>query len=48
MDTAVSLWVTGAVGAGVAYGTPQISAAVALATVVALRAPKRRARRNGA
>jgi putative Mg2+ transporter-C (MgtC) family protein len=47
MSTAVSLWVTGAIGAGVAYGNPQISAALTLLTLVALRAPKGRARRRG-
>ena len=48
MNTAVSLWVTGAIGAGVAYGSPRISAAVALVSLVALRAPKSHARREGA
>jgi putative Mg2+ transporter-C (MgtC) family protein len=48
MNTAVSLWIAGAIGAGVAYGSPQISAALALVTLVALRAPKPRAWRKGA
>jgi putative Mg2+ transporter-C (MgtC) family protein len=39
MNTAVSLWVTGAVGMGVAYGAPHISAALTLTSLVALRAP---------
>ncbi len=39
MDTAVSLWVTGAIGAGVAHGIPLTSAALAGATTLALRAP---------
>jgi putative Mg2+ transporter-C (MgtC) family protein len=48
VSTAVSLWVTGAVGAGVAYGTPLISAAVSLMSVLALRGPSLAARRKGA
>jgi putative Mg2+ transporter-C (MgtC) family protein len=48
MNTAVSLWVTGAVGAGVAYGVPQISAALTLMSLVALRWPDSLARRKGA
>jgi putative Mg2+ transporter-C (MgtC) family protein len=39
MSTAVSLWVTGAIGAGVAYEIPLISAALSLVIVVALSAP---------
>jgi putative Mg2+ transporter-C (MgtC) family protein len=39
MSTAVSLWVTGAIGAGVAYGIPLISAAVSLMSLIALAAP---------
>lgn len=39
LSTAISLWVTGAVGAGVAYGTPLISAALSLMSVVGLWAP---------
>jgi len=48
MSTAVSLWVTGAIGAGVAYGTPLISAALSLMTFLALSAPAvvRRMRRT--
>jgi putative Mg2+ transporter-C (MgtC) family protein len=48
MSTAMSLWVTGAIGAGVAYGNAQISAALTLLTLVALRAPKALARRGSA
>jgi putative Mg2+ transporter-C (MgtC) family protein len=47
MNTAVSLWLTGAIGAGVAYGGPVISAALTLGSLVALRAPKPRARGRG-
>jgi putative Mg2+ transporter-C (MgtC) family protein len=36
MNSAVSLWVTGAIGAGVAYGTPLLSAALSLLSVLAL------------
>jgi putative Mg2+ transporter-C (MgtC) family protein len=39
MSTAVSLWVTGAIGAGVAYGLPLISAALSLMSVLALWLP---------
>src|SRR4051812_44139861 len=39
MSTAVSLWATGAIGAGVAYGAPLISAALSLMSVLALWAP---------
>jgi putative Mg2+ transporter-C (MgtC) family protein len=39
MSTAVSLWVTGAIGAGVAYGRPLISAALMLMSALALRMP---------
>jgi putative Mg2+ transporter-C (MgtC) family protein len=46
MSTAVSLWVTGAIGAGVAYGNPLISAALALASVLALWAPSLVSRRQ--
>jgi putative Mg2+ transporter-C (MgtC) family protein len=48
MSTAMSLWVTGAIGAGVAYGNAQIPAALTLLTLVALRAPKAFARRGRA
>lgn len=37
--TAVSLWATGAIGAGVAYDIPAISAAVSLMSVLALSGP---------
>lgn len=46
-STAVSLWVTGAVGAGVAYGIPSISAAVSLMTLLALRGPSLAGWRKG-
>lgn len=36
MSTAVSLWVTGAIGAGVAYGAPLIAAAVSLLCALTL------------
>jgi putative Mg2+ transporter-C (MgtC) family protein len=39
MATAVALWVTGAIGTGVAYGQTLVSAAVSLMCLVALRAP---------
>jgi putative Mg2+ transporter-C (MgtC) family protein len=39
MKTAVSLWVTGAIGAGIAYGNSLISAALSLISVLALWAP---------
>lgn len=48
MATAVSLWVTGAIGAGVAYGGWPISAALAVLAVVALRRPRPRARGGAA
>jgi putative Mg2+ transporter-C (MgtC) family protein len=48
MSTAASLWVTGAVGAGVAYGVPQLSAALTLLSLVALRAPSALVERRGA
>lgn len=48
MSTAVSLWVTGAIGAGVAYGSPLISAALSLMSVLALWAPTLLKRRQGA
>jgi putative Mg2+ transporter-C (MgtC) family protein len=44
MNTAVSLWVTAAMGVGVAYGSVVIPAALTLLTFAALRAPKSRAR----
>jgi putative Mg2+ transporter-C (MgtC) family protein len=48
MSTAVGLWVTGAIGAGVAYGIPLISAALSLMSVLALEAPTLVRRRQGA
>jgi putative Mg2+ transporter-C (MgtC) family protein len=39
MATAVTRWVTGAIGAGIAYGATLVSAAVSLMCLVALRAP---------
>jgi putative Mg2+ transporter-C (MgtC) family protein len=44
MTSAVSLWVTAAIGAGAAYGSIHIPAALTLLSLVALRAPKPRAR----
>lgn len=48
MTTAVSLWVTGAIGAGVAFGAGHVSAVLALLSSIALHAPKPRARIGGA
>jgi uncharacterized membrane protein YhiD involved in acid resistance len=39
LSTAVSLWVTGAIGAGVAYGDPLVSTAVSLIVAAAFWAP---------
>jgi putative Mg2+ transporter-C (MgtC) family protein len=39
LSTAVSLWVTGAIGAGVAYGIPLISMGLSLMTLLALAGP---------
>jgi putative Mg2+ transporter-C (MgtC) family protein len=39
MSTAVSLWLTGAIGAGVAYETPLISATLSLVSLMALAGP---------
>jgi putative Mg2+ transporter-C (MgtC) family protein len=39
MGTAVSRWVAGAIGAGVAYELPLLSAAIALMSLLALAAP---------
>jgi putative Mg2+ transporter-C (MgtC) family protein len=47
MSTAVSLWITGAIGAGVAYGSPLISAALSVMSVLALWAPSLVRRRRG-
>ncbi len=46
MSTAVSLWVTGAIGAGVAMGAPLTSAALSLMTLVTLVASPRKRRRS--
>ena len=46
LSAAVSLWVTGAIGAGVAYGNALLSTAVSLMTVVAFWAPSLARRRN--
>jgi hypothetical protein len=40
--------VTGAIGAGVVYGSPLVSVALTLVSLVALRAPKLGAPRRGA
>ena len=39
LSTAVSLWVSGAIGAGVAYGDAIVSAAISLMSLLALWAP---------
>jgi putative Mg2+ transporter-C (MgtC) family protein len=44
LGTAVSLWVTGAIGVGAAYGRPLVPAAVSLLSLVALWAPLARER----
>lgn len=44
MGVAVSLWVAGAIGAGVAYGAPLVSAALSVTTVLVLWAPSIRRR----
>jgi putative Mg2+ transporter-C (MgtC) family protein len=46
MSTAVSLWVTGAIGVGVAYRSPLISASLSLMSVLALWAPSLAMRRR--
>jgi putative Mg2+ transporter-C (MgtC) family protein len=46
MSTAVGLWVTGAIGAGVALGSPLVSAVLSLITVIAMRAPSLAGRRH--
>jgi putative Mg2+ transporter-C (MgtC) family protein len=46
MSTAVTLWVTGAIGAGVAFGVPLISAALSLTSALALWAPSLARRRK--
>jgi putative Mg2+ transporter-C (MgtC) family protein len=47
VSTAVSVWVTGAIGAGVAYGAPLTSAALSLASAFTLWAPSLVRRREG-
>lgn len=47
MSTAASLWVTGAIGAGVAYGGPLLSAALSLMSVLALWTPSLVKREQG-
>jgi putative Mg2+ transporter-C (MgtC) family protein len=46
LSTAVSLWVTGAIGAGVAYGDPLVSTAVSLIVAAAFWAPSLSRRRK--
>jgi putative Mg2+ transporter-C (MgtC) family protein len=46
LSTAVSLWVTGAIGAGAAYGYPLVSMAVSLIAVATLWAPALARRRK--
>ncbi len=46
MSTAVSLWVTGAIGAGVAFGATSISVALVLLSLFGLRAPPLATRRR--
>jgi putative Mg2+ transporter-C (MgtC) family protein len=46
LSTAVSLWVTGAIGAAVAYGNALVATAVSLITVVAFWAPALARRRK--
>lgn len=41
MVTAIGLWVTGAIGAGVAFGVPLISAALSLVGTLMLWGPRR-------
>ena len=48
LTAAVSLWVAGAIGAGVAYGNALVSMAVSLITVVAFWAPSLARRRKAA
>ena len=47
LSTAVSLWVTGAIGAGVAYGIPLVSATLSLMSVATLWAPTLVTRKRG-
>lgn len=46
MSTAVSLWVTGAIGAGVAFGAALLSAALSVATLLTFWGPRLIARRR--
>ena len=46
ISTAVSLWLTGAIGVGVAYGSALISAALSLTTVLVLAASSHAIRRR--
>jgi uncharacterized membrane protein YhiD involved in acid resistance len=39
MSTAVTLWLAGAIGAGVRYGRPLLAASLSLITVLALWTP---------
>lgn len=48
MSMAVSLWVTGAIGAGVAYGALLLSAALSLTSLATLLGPRLVAGRRGA
>jgi putative Mg2+ transporter-C (MgtC) family protein len=47
MSTAVSLWVAGAIGAGVAFGEPLLSTALAVLSALALSAPSLWKRKRG-
>jgi putative Mg2+ transporter-C (MgtC) family protein len=46
VSTGVSLWVSGAIGAAAAYGAAPIAAALAVLSLVALRAPRALAARR--
>lgn len=46
LNTAIGLWITGAIGAGVAYGSALVSTAVSLMTVATLWAPALARRRE--
>jgi putative Mg2+ transporter-C (MgtC) family protein len=48
MSTAASLWVTGAIGAGAAYGRPLLCAALSLLSILGLWAPSLVKRRHEA
>jgi putative Mg2+ transporter-C (MgtC) family protein len=47
LNTAVSFWVTGAIGVGAAFRSPVVSGALSLMTVLMLRAPSLVMRRRG-